>query len=58
MIPGHQVVGHVAARGMLTLAEAAELRIFRGDTTPAEACRAVIHPNLAALAASTDSVPL
>lgn len=42
-----------AEQGMLTLAEAAALRVFRGDTTAYEANRAVSDPQLAALAALT-----
>jgi type II secretory ATPase GspE/PulE/Tfp pilus assembly ATPase PilB-like protein len=40
-------------QGMLTLAEAAALRVFRGDTTAYEANRAVSDPQLAALASLT-----
>lgn len=37
--------------GMLSLADAAQVRVLRGDTTAAEACRVIEHPDLSYLAA-------
>jgi general secretion pathway protein E len=48
-VPSGKLEGLAAEQGMLTLAETAALRVFRGDTTPYEANRAVSDPQLAAL---------
>lgn len=47
--PAAKLHAMAARHGMLTLAEAAQLRVLRGDTTAAEAGRAVSDPELAAL---------
>lgn len=48
--PAGQLEQLAAEEGMLTLAEAAQLRVFRGETTAYEASRAVTDPQLAELA--------
>ncbi len=56
-IASHASAGEIqdiaVEHGMLTLNEAAALRVYRGETTAYEASRAVTDPTIAALAAMT-----
>lgn len=48
-VPAGELESIAAAKGMLTLAETAALRVYRGQTTAYEANRAVSDPTLASL---------